>query len=127
MGVGIGVLAQPQLAVRFMTVKDDRSLKRAVAVGGPFLLMMTGVAFVVGALSNVYFYRTAGKIALQVVPGGNTDLIIPEYLNQAMPEIFVVNLHAQPAFSSNVYCSRPVPHNGYSHRIRCLPAEPHER
>ena len=89
MGVGIGVLAQPQLAVRFMTVKDDRSLKRAVAVGGPFLLMMTGVAFVVGALSNVYFYRTAGKIALQVVPSGNTDLIIPEYLNQAMPEIFV--------------------------------------
>jgi SSS family solute:Na+ symporter len=89
MGVGIGVLAQPQLAVRFMTVKDDRSLKRAVAVGGPFLLMMTGVAFVVGALSNVYFYRTGGIIALQVAPGGNTDLIMPEYLNQALPEIFV--------------------------------------
>jgi SSS family solute:Na+ symporter len=89
MGVGIGVLAQPQLAVRFMTVKDDRSLKRAVAVGGPFLLMMTGVAFVVGALSNVYFYRTAGKIAIQIVPGGNTDLIMPEFLNRAMPEMFV--------------------------------------
>ncbi len=89
MGVGIGVLAQPQLAVRFMTVKDDRSLKRAVAVGGPFLLMMVGVAYAVGALSNVYFYRTAGMIAVQVVPGGNTDLIIPEYLNRAMPELFI--------------------------------------
>jgi len=89
MGVGIGALAQPQLAVRFMTVKDDRSLKRAVAVGGPFLLMMAGVAYVVGALSNVYFYKTTGKIALQVVPGGNTDLIIPAYLNHAMPALFV--------------------------------------
>jgi len=89
MGVGIGALAQPQLAVRFMTVKDDRSLKRAVAVGGPFLLMMAGVAYVVGALSNVYFYRTTGMIALQVVPGGNTDLIIPAYLNHAMPALFV--------------------------------------
>jgi SSS family solute:Na+ symporter len=89
MGVGIGALAQPQLAVRFMTVKDDRSLKRAVAVGGPFLLMMAGVAYVVGALSNVYFYKTTGKIALQVVPGGNTDLIIPAYLNHAMPPLFV--------------------------------------
>ena len=69
MGVGIGVLAQPQLAVRFMTVKDDRSLKRAVAMGGPFLLMMTGVAYVVGALSNVYFYRTAGMIAVQDCAG----------------------------------------------------------
>ncbi len=51
--------------------------------------MMAGVAYVVGALSNVYFYRTVGKIALDVVPGGNTDLIIPAYLNQAMPELFV--------------------------------------
>ena len=30
MGVGIGVLAQPQLVVRFMTVKSDRELNRAV-------------------------------------------------------------------------------------------------
>jgi len=58
MGVGIGVLAQPQLVVRFMTVKSDRELNRAVWVGGVFILMMTGVAFTVGALSNVYFYKT---------------------------------------------------------------------
>ncbi len=57
LGVGIGVLAQPQLVVRFMTVKSDRELNRAVWVGGIFILMMTGVAFTVGALSNVYFYQ----------------------------------------------------------------------
>lgn len=57
LGVGIGVLAQPQLVVRFMTVKSDRELNRAVWVGGIFILMMTGVAFTVGALSNVYFYK----------------------------------------------------------------------
>ena len=33
MGVGIGVLAQPQLIVRFMTVKSKQSLNRAVVVG----------------------------------------------------------------------------------------------
>jgi len=55
LGVGIGVLAQPQLAVRFMTVKSKRELNRAVLVGGIFILIMTGVAFTVGALSNVYF------------------------------------------------------------------------
>ena len=55
MGVGIGVLAQPQLVVRFMTVKSKQSLNRAVAAGGVFILFMTGVAFTVGALSNVYF------------------------------------------------------------------------
>lgn len=51
LGVGIGVLAQPQLVVRFMTAKDNISLNRAVLVRGPFILMMTGVAFTVGALS----------------------------------------------------------------------------
>ncbi len=57
LGVGIGVLAQPQLAVRFMTVKSKRQLNRAVLVGGLFILVMTGVAFTVGSLSNVYFMQ----------------------------------------------------------------------
>jgi SSS family solute:Na+ symporter len=64
LGVGIGVLAQPQLAVRFMTVRDSRALNRAVLIGGPFILMMTGVAFTVGALTNVWFYQTSGQIAV---------------------------------------------------------------
>jgi SSS family solute:Na+ symporter len=57
LGVGIGVLAQPQLAVRFMTVRSKRELNRAVLVGGVFILVMTGVAFMVGSLSNLYFYN----------------------------------------------------------------------
>ena len=89
LGVGIGVVAQPQLAVRFMTVKNDTALNRAVLVGGPFILMMTGVAFTVGALSNAYFYETLGQISV-VVAGGNTDLIMPEFINSAMPSTFVV-------------------------------------
>jgi solute:Na+ symporter, SSS family len=55
MGVGIGVLAQPQLAVRFMTVKSKRELNRAAVIGGIFILAMTGVAFSTGALSNAFF------------------------------------------------------------------------
>lgn len=90
LGVGIGVLAQPQLVVRFMTAKDNKSLNRAILVGGPFILMMTGVAFTVGALTNVYFYQTLGKIAIQVAPGGNVDTIIPIFINMALPEWFVV-------------------------------------
>ena len=89
LGVGIGVLAQPQLVVRFMTAKDNKSLSRAVLVGGPFILMMTGVAFTVGALSNVYFFQTSGKIAIDAA-GGNVDAIMPLFINQAMPDIFVV-------------------------------------
>ena len=67
LGVGIGVLAQPQLVVRFMTVKSKRELNRAVLIGGVFILIMTGVAFVVGALSNIYFAEQGPRLKGRVV------------------------------------------------------------
>jgi len=88
LGVGIGVLAQPQLVVRFMTVKSNKDLNRAILIGGIFILFMTGVAFIVGSLSNVYFFNTTGNIAIAEA-GGNTDLIIPAFINMAMPPWFV--------------------------------------
>lgn len=99
LGVGIGVLSQSQLVVRFMTVKSNRELNRAVLVGGIFILLMTGTAFIVGALSNVYFFGTAGKLAVQVV-NGNADSIIPAFITAAMPlwfaYIFMIAFYPQP-------------------------------
>ena len=88
LGVGIGVLAQPQLVVRFMTVKSNKELNRAILIGGIFILFMTGVAFIVGSLSNVFFFNETGSIAIAAAEG-NTDLIIPTFINMAMPSWFV--------------------------------------
>lgn len=89
LGVGIGVLAQPQLAVRFMTVKSSSDIYKGLGVGAVFILLMTGVAFTVGALSNVYFFETLGKtsIAATAAVSGtpNVDRIIPLFITQAMP------------------------------------------
>jgi SSS family solute:Na+ symporter len=89
MGVGIGVLAQPQLAVRYMTVKSGKELNRAIPIGGVFIMMMTGVAFVVGALSNVHFQETLGKVSI-VAAKGSVESIIPMYLQSAMPGWFSI-------------------------------------
>jgi SSS family solute:Na+ symporter len=86
-GVGIGVLAQPQLAVRFMTVKSDREINRAVPIGGVFILFMTGVAFLVGGLSNILFFNETGLIS--VAAAGGTDNIIPMFLNTFTSPWFV--------------------------------------
>ncbi len=88
LGVGIGVLAQPQLVVRFMTVKSDRELNRAVFIGALFIFVATGFIYTVGALSNVYFLRETGKLA-QEAAGGNVDSIIPAFISAALPEWFV--------------------------------------
>jgi SSS family solute:Na+ symporter len=102
LGVGIGVLAQPQLVVRYMTVKSRRELNRAVLVGGVFILMMTGVAFVVGSLSNVYFLEkegqrmgvvgqpalyAAGKLNRVEKKLADVDQVTPEAIAQATAEV----------------------------------------
>ena len=88
MGVGIGVLAQPQLAVRFMTAKDGKALNRAIPVGVIFILITTGVAYTMGALTNVYFHDHFGKISVEMT--GNVDNIVPLFIDTAMPEWLVV-------------------------------------
>jgi len=86
-GVGIGVLAQPQLAVRFMTVPSDRELNRAVVYGGVFILLMVGVSYAVGALSNAVFHQEFGKLSLEMA-GGNFDKVMPIYIESVMPPWF---------------------------------------
>ena len=87
MGVGIGVLAQPQLVVRFMTVKSKNELNRAVLIGGVFIIAMTGIIFIVGALTNVWYYEfNEGKNALQ--SAGGVGKVIPHFINAAMPKWF---------------------------------------
>ena len=93
LGVGIGVLAQPQLIVRFMTVKSRQALSRGVAAGGVFIFFMTGVAFVVGALSNAYFAKHE-TIRCQVIeenarldPGANGQGILRRLPPDAAPDV----------------------------------------
>lgn len=93
MGVGIGVLAQPQLIVRFMTVKSKQALNRGVVAGGIFIFFMTGVAFVVGPLSNAYFAKHEA-IACHIVdenalldPGPDGNGVLTRVAADAAPEI----------------------------------------
>jgi SSS family solute:Na+ symporter len=89
MGVGIGVLAQPQLVVRFMTAKDEKTLSRAIPIGGLFILLTTGIVYTVGPLTNVYFFNELGLVSIEAAKG-NVDAIMPLFINSAMPDLFVV-------------------------------------
>jgi len=86
LGVGIGCLAQPQLVVRFMTVESGKQLNRGVFVGCLFLIITVGAIYHAGALSNLYFLRTEGAVAIDVVK--DMDKIIPYFITKAMPNWF---------------------------------------
>ena len=86
LGVGIGCLAQPQLVVRFMTVKSSKQLNRGVFIGCFFLIVTVGAIYHAGALSNLFFLKTEGVIATQAV--SDMDKIIPYFISKAMPGWF---------------------------------------
>ena len=67
LGVGIGCLAQPQLVVRFMTVESSKQLNRGVFIGCFFLIITVGAIYHAGALSNLFFLKTEGAVATEVV------------------------------------------------------------
>lgn len=54
-----------------------------------FIFFMTGTAFLVGPLTNLYFYNTRGLISVAAMPGGNIDLIIPTFISEIMPTWFL--------------------------------------
>ena len=128
LGVGIGALAQPQLAVRFMTVKSTRELNRAVVIGSVFILCTAGAAYMVGALSNVFFYHAdkgiaegiSGKLAIEAA-GGNPDLIIPLFIRQALPPVilYIFSLTLLSAAMSNAEFA--VPRDRFGDRTRFVP------
>jgi SSS family solute:Na+ symporter len=82
-GVGIGVLAQPQLITRYLTAKNERALRLAIPYGGIFILVMTFAAFSIGPLCNVLmvennlmFPGTPDKVLPLIV---STESIFPQW------------------------------------------------
>jgi SSS family solute:Na+ symporter len=83
-GVGIGVLAQPQLIVRYLSAKDDNSLRRAIPYGGIFILLMTFTAFSIGPLCNVLLFENGLSFP------SSPDKVVPLIVNELFPAWFVI-------------------------------------
>jgi solute:Na+ symporter, SSS family len=92
-GVGIGVLAQPQLITRYLTAKNEKALRLAVPYGGVFILLMTFTAFSIGPLCNVLLYQNNIMYPAKEVAGAmvaNPDAVIPTIINELFPTWFVL-------------------------------------
>ncbi|MBP6927868.1 MAG: sodium:solute symporter family protein [Caldisericia bacterium] len=86
-GISVGLLSQPQLGVRFLTLKNTRDIKIAVGFGAVFVLVVNGGGILTGALSNLAAYSNPaiGKTAIEMV-GMNVDSIIPFAIRSFLPE-----------------------------------------
>jgi len=82
--VGIGVLAQPQLIIRYLSAKDEKSLRRAIPYGGIFILLMTFIAFSIDPLCNVLM------INYGLTYPGTPDKVVPLIVNKLFSPWFVL-------------------------------------
>lgn len=82
-GVGIGVLAQPQLIVRYLSAKSEKALKKAIPYGGIFILLMTFTAFSIGPLCNVLMADNG------LFYPGSPDKVVPLVIEEVFPQWFV--------------------------------------
>lgn len=89
LGVGIGALTQPQLVVRFMSSKDDKTLNKSLIIGSIFMLAIVGSAYTVGPLSNVYFFEQYGMGSFEYLSslGLGTDYIIPQFVLEVFSDV----------------------------------------
>jgi len=83
-GVGIGVLAQPQLIVRYLSAKSEKALRRAIPYGGIFILLMTFTAFSIGPLCNRLIYDHG------LTYPSSPDKVVPLIVNELFPSWFVI-------------------------------------
>lgn len=82
-GVGIGVLAQPQLITRYLTAKNEKALRLAIPYGGVFILLMTFFAFSIGPLLNVLMVNNG------LMYPGTPDKIVPLIVTELFPTWFL--------------------------------------
>jgi len=82
-GVGIGVLAQPQLITRYLTAKNEKALRLAIPYGGIFILLMTFAAFSIGPLCNVLMIQNG------LAYPGTPDKVLPLIVSELFPEWLV--------------------------------------
>ena len=90
MGVGIGALTQPQLAVRYMSAKSDRDINKSLLIGSIFIMVVVGAAYTIGPLTNVYFFNEhGGMTSFEYISslGLGTDFIIPQYILEVFKDI----------------------------------------
>jgi SSS family solute:Na+ symporter len=92
-GVGIGVLAQPQLIVRYLSAKNEKALRLAVPYGGIFILLMTFTAFSIGPLCNVLMIKNNIMYPTKMVGGNpmpNPDAVVPVIVKELFPPWFLI-------------------------------------
>lgn len=82
----LGVLGMPQMVQKFYAIKNEKVIKTATIVATVFALVVAGAAYVVGTTVHLFF----DKAPLDAAGNPMFNALIPQLLNQTMPEYLLI-------------------------------------
>lgn len=82
----IGALGMPQMVQKFYAIKNEKVIKTATIVATVFAVVVAGAAYVVGSTVHLFF----DKVPLDATGAPMFNTLIPQLLNQTMPEYLLI-------------------------------------
>ncbi len=82
----LGALGMPQMVQKFYAIKNEKVIKTATIVATVFAVVVAGAAYVVGSTVRLFF----DKVPLDAASAPIFNALIPQLLNQTMPELLMI-------------------------------------
>ena len=82
----IGTWGMPQMIQKFYAIRNEKVIKSATIVATIFALVVAGAAYVVGTTVHLFF----SSVPTDAVGNPAFNVLIPQLLNQTMPEVLLI-------------------------------------
>lgn len=82
----LGALGMPQMVQKFYAIKNEKVIKTATIVVTAFAFVIAGAAYITGSTVRLFF----DKVPLDAAGAPMFNTLIPQLLNQTMPEYLLI-------------------------------------
>ena len=88
LGWGLGYFGMPHILVRFMGIKDPRSVRKSAWIACIWVVLSLGAAIAVGILGRTYLLGGTESLAAKLLPGSTQQMVFVTIVNSIFPSFF---------------------------------------
>ncbi len=85
LGWGLGYFGMPHILVRFMGIKDPKSVKKSAWIACIWVVLSLGAAIAVGILGRTYLLGGADSLAEKLIPASAQQMVFVTVVNSMFP------------------------------------------
>ena len=85
LGWGLGYFGMPHILVRFMGIKDPKSVKKSAWIACVWVVLTLGAAIAVAILGRTYLLSGGESLAATLLPGSEQQMVFVKVVNDLFP------------------------------------------